>query len=145
MATRRRGVFAVTVFLCCFVNYYFFVGQVTFTLIYFFLRLLTRSFRINLRDFLMLFCEAVVGVLMSCVLLVPTILAVVQNPRVEDVYKRQLRIFSAFPPTSRPAPPRQRGRARRADRACRPAQPRQGIKTVSYTHLDVYKRPRPYP
>lgn len=84
IATRRRGVFAFTVFLCCFVNYYFFVGQVTFTLIYFFLRLFTRSFKLNLRDFLLLFCEAVVGVLMSCVLLVPTILAVVQNPRVDN-------------------------------------------------------------
>ena len=46
--------------------------------------LFTRSFKLNLRDFLLLFCEAVVGVLMSCVLLVPTILAVVQNPRVDN-------------------------------------------------------------
>ena len=84
MATRRRGIFAVTVFACCFVNYYFFVGQVVFTLIYFFLRLIMRSWRLNLRDFLLLFCEAVTGVLMSCVLLVPTILAVIQNPRVNN-------------------------------------------------------------
>ena len=33
MYTRRRGVFALAVFACCFVNYYFFVGQVTFCLI----------------------------------------------------------------------------------------------------------------
>ena len=73
-----------SVFVCCFVNYYFFVGQVVFTLIYFFLRLIVRDWKLNLRDFLLLFCEAVTGVLLSCVLLVPTVLAVVQNPRVDN-------------------------------------------------------------
>lgn len=84
MATKRRGVFALMVFTCCFVNYYFFVGQVAFCLIYFFLRLLTKSWKISLRDFLLLFCEAVLGVLCSCVLLIPTILCVIQNPRVDN-------------------------------------------------------------
>lgn len=81
MYRRRRGLFALTVFACCFVNYYFFVGQVTFTLIYFLLRLLCRSWRISVKDFLLLALEAVLGVGLSCVLLIPSILAVVQNNR----------------------------------------------------------------
>ncbi len=81
MATRRRGLFALTVFACCFVNYYFFVGQVTFTLIYFFLRLLCGRWRIGWKDFLLLALEAVLGVGLSCALLVPSILAVLQNNR----------------------------------------------------------------
>lgn len=84
MEKRRRGVFAFLVFLSCFVNYYFFTGQVTFTLIYFFLRMFCRDWELSLRDFLLLACEAVLGVLCSCVLLVPTVLAVLQNPRVEN-------------------------------------------------------------
>lgn len=84
MYKRRRGIFALTVFACCFINYYFFVGQVVFTLIYGFTRLLCGNWRISLRDFVLLFCEAVLGVLCSCVLLVPTILAVIQNPRVNN-------------------------------------------------------------
>ncbi len=84
MYKRRRGIFALTVFVCCFVNYYFFVGQVVFTLIYGFTRLLSGSWKITLRDFLLLFCEAIIGVLCACVLLVPTILAVIQNPRVDN-------------------------------------------------------------
>ncbi|HEX3038756.1 MAG TPA: YfhO family protein [Caproiciproducens sp.] len=84
MYTRRKGVFALTVFACCFVNYYFFVGQVVFTLIYWFLRMLCGSWKITVRDFLLLLCEAILGVLCSCVLLVPTILAVIQNPRVNN-------------------------------------------------------------
>ena len=43
MATRRRGLFALAVAACCVVNYYFFVGMVTFTVIYFFLRLLCKA------------------------------------------------------------------------------------------------------
>ena len=84
MEKRRRGVFAFMVFLSCFVNYYFFTGQVAFTLIYFFLRLFGGDWRLNLRDFLLLVCEAVLGLLLSCVLLLPTVLAVLQNPRVDN-------------------------------------------------------------
>ena len=84
MATKRRGVFALLVFASCFVNYYFFVGQVVFCLLYFFLRLLLRDWRIGLRDFALLACEAVIGVLCSCALLIPTVLCVVQNPRLDN-------------------------------------------------------------
>lgn len=84
MYKRRRGIFAFTVFACCFVNYYFFTGQVVFVLLYGFTRLFCGNWKISLRDFLLLLCEAVIGVLMACVLLVPTVLAVIQNPRVND-------------------------------------------------------------
>jgi hypothetical protein len=84
MYKRRRGIFAVTVFLCCTVNYYFFVGQVVFLLIYWVVRMLSGSWTISVKDFLLLFCESVIGVLCSCLLLIPTILAVLQNPRVSD-------------------------------------------------------------
>ncbi len=84
MYKRRKGIFALTVFACCFVNYYFFTGQVAFTLIYWFLRMSMGSWKISVRDFLLLLCEAILGVLCSCILLVPTILAVVQNPRVSN-------------------------------------------------------------
>jgi len=84
MYKRRRGVFALTVFACCTVNYYFFVGQVVFCLIYGFTRLLCGNWKISLRDFLLFLCECIIGVLCSCILLVPTILAVIQNPRVSS-------------------------------------------------------------
>lgn len=84
METRRRGVFALAVFGCCFVNYYFFVGQVAFCLIYWFVRMFAGSWNISLRDFLLLALEAVLGVGMACVLLVPSVFAVLQNPRVDN-------------------------------------------------------------
>ncbi len=85
MATRRRGLFALAVAACCLVNYYFFVGQVTFTLIYFFLRMLFGDWRLSVRDFLFLALEAVLGVGISCGLLIPSILAVLQNSRTGNI------------------------------------------------------------
>ncbi len=84
MYKRQRGVFAVMVALCCITNYYFFVGMVTFTVIYFFVRLLSGSWQISVRDFLLLALEAVVGLSMSCVLLIPSILCITQNYRVSN-------------------------------------------------------------
>ena len=84
MATRRRGLFALAVCFCCLANYYFFVGQVTFTLLYFFLRLLCRSWKISLRDFLLLGLEAVLGLGMSGILLLPSVLTVTQNYRASE-------------------------------------------------------------
>lgn len=81
---RRRGLFALAVFACCFVNYYFFVGQVTFALIYFFLRLICRSWQITMKNFLLLALEAVVGLGLACVLLVPSVLTVIQNYRTSN-------------------------------------------------------------
>ncbi len=84
MYERRRGVFALAVFASCFMNYYFFVGQVVFVLLYWIVRMICRSWRITPRDFLWLMFESVLGVVMSGVLLVPSVLAVLQNPRVSN-------------------------------------------------------------
>lgn len=84
MYKRRRGIFALTVFACCFVNYYFFVGQVVFCLIYFVIRLVMKSWKISIKDFFLLLLEGLIGVALSCVLLIPTILAIIQNPRVDN-------------------------------------------------------------
>lgn len=84
MEKRRRGVFAFMVFVCCFVNYYFFVGQVVFCVLYFFARALCGTWRLSVRDFLLLAAEAVIGLICSSAILIPTILCVVQNPRVDN-------------------------------------------------------------
>lgn len=85
MENRRRGLFALAVAFCCLTNYYFFVGQVTFTVVYFFVRLLCKSWHISFKDFLLLALEAVLGLGISCVLLAPSVLAVLQNSRTENL------------------------------------------------------------
>lgn len=84
MYNRRRGVFAFMVGVCCITNYYFFVGTVTFTVLYFFIRLFSRSWKISVKDFLLLALEAVLGLGLSCFLLVPSVLCILQNYRVSN-------------------------------------------------------------
>lgn len=85
MYKRRRGVFAFAVAACAIVNYYFFVGQVVFTLIYFVIRILCKSWRISLKDFFFLIGEAVFGFMVSAIILIPSVLTVMQNNRVDSL------------------------------------------------------------
>ena len=84
METKRKGVVALAVFACCMVNYYFFVGMVAFVIIYWFLRMYLNCWKINVKDFLVLAFEVVVGFAATSVILIPTVLFVIQNPRVND-------------------------------------------------------------
>lgn len=84
MYNRRRGVLAIAVFASCAFNYYFFAGQVVFVLIYWIVRMVSGSFRITLRDFLRMAAEVLIGFGASAVILVPSVLAVLQNPRVDS-------------------------------------------------------------
>ena len=111
MDNHRRGVVALAVFAACLVNYYFFVGMVAFVLIYWFLRMFNGSYKLSGSDFLPLAFEVLVGFGATAVLLLPTVLFVMQNPRLDDfpqgydalVYgseQRYLHIISSmfFPP-----------------------------------------------
>lgn len=84
MYTAKRGVFAAMVALCCVTNYYFFVGMVTFTVIYFFIRLLSGSWKITFRNFICLTAEAVIGLGLACILLMPSVICILQNSRVTN-------------------------------------------------------------
>lgn len=83
---RRRGVFALTVCLCAVVNYYFFVAEVVFTILYFLFRLMAPEFRkgITVKTFWLLAFEAVVGFLASLFLVLPSVLAILGNYRLDE-------------------------------------------------------------
>lgn len=84
MYEKKRGFFALSVFFACWVNYYFFAGQVIFCLLYWGLRLVTRSWRLTWKEFVWMAAEAIVGVGLTGIVLIPTVLAVLQNSRVDN-------------------------------------------------------------
>ena len=84
-AAKRRGLVALTICLSATVNYYFFFGQALFLLIYYIVKLVSRSYRFNIKDFLCLAAEAVIGVLMSMVLMLPSLAAITGNYRVSEI------------------------------------------------------------
>lgn len=83
----RRGWFAFAVFISGSVNYFFFVGEVVFCVMYFFFRCSSLSFKLTMKKFLLLCFEAIVGVLMSLVFLLPSILSILSNNRLDREFK----------------------------------------------------------
>lgn len=103
----KKGAFAIAVAITATISYFFFVSSVVFTVIYFFLRCLEKDFDITSKKFIMLGVEAVIGVAMSCIILLPSVLIVMNNYRVKErmigldyiLYTdkaRVARIFQAF-------------------------------------------------
>ncbi len=81
----RHGLFAFFVAVNLLNNYFFFIGQVVFLVIYFVCKLSARDFRLTGRLFLHLAFESLLGVAMGCLLLVPAVLSLLQNPRTIDL------------------------------------------------------------
>ena len=103
----KKGAFAIAVCITATISYFFFVSSVVFTVIYFFLRCLDKKFSIDFKKFIYLGIEAVIGMAMSCIILLPSVLMVMNNYRVNErmvgldyiLYNdkaRVMRIFQAF-------------------------------------------------
>lgn len=103
----KRGVFGLCVALCGIVNYYFFIAEVVFVIIYFIIRCTDKSFNITFAKSLKLAFEAVAGTFIACAVLVPSYYSICDNPRVDEyltgtdmiVYSdkfRILRIIQSF-------------------------------------------------
>ena len=82
---KRRGIFAVAVFGACVVNYYFFTGQVLFVLMYFLMLCFTKTYRFRIKEFLVLALEVVLGFCATAFVLLPSVLGLMGNPRLEEL------------------------------------------------------------
>lgn len=81
----RRGVFALAVAFCAITNYFFFFGMVVFCVIYFFVRLCSNAIKVKLSRFFVFVFEAVLGLCLSAVLLVPALNAISGNERISNI------------------------------------------------------------
>lgn len=81
MEENKKGVFALAVFAAAFMNYFFFAGMVVFVMIYWLLRMLSGKWSITMPRFGWLLFEAVIGVALAAVLLLPSFFTVIANPR----------------------------------------------------------------
>lgn len=81
----RRGVFPLAVGLLAIVNYYFFFGEVIFCVLYFVVCAFTRKeYKVTVANFFLFALEAVLGLVLSMVLLLPAIMMVLSNPRLDN-------------------------------------------------------------
>lgn len=69
---RRRGIFAVAVCAACVVNYYFFVGQALFVIMYFIVLACTKTWKFKITEFLLLALEVLIGFAGAMFMLLPS-------------------------------------------------------------------------
>lgn len=79
----KRGILAITVFLNALLNFYFFISEVIFLIIYFLVRFTKNSIQSKrlFHNIVSCMIEGVIGVCMSALLFIPSILTVLNNPR----------------------------------------------------------------
>lgn len=77
----KKGFFAIMVAINAMVNYWFFVGEAVFVVLYIFVRMTDKRWRMSMGKFVRIAFEAVLGVGCVTVVLLPSVLALMGNPR----------------------------------------------------------------
>lgn len=88
VVNKRKGIFALTVAINCLANYFFFIGDCVFLVIYFIIRCaMDKRFSVKIGEFFLLAAESVIGVLIAGILFVPSIYQVLDVPRSTNILK----------------------------------------------------------
>lgn len=80
----KNGWFAAAVALNATVNFFFFMGEIVFLLLYYCLRFLAEDFRKSIRRLPIVIWSGLLGIGMSCFLFLPAVLFTLQNPRLNS-------------------------------------------------------------
>lgn len=82
----KKGALTLVTALTAFTNYYFFISEGIFFMIYLVIRCIYKGegFDITVKKFLGIVFECAVGILIAAVLLLPSALAIVDNPRLDE-------------------------------------------------------------
>ncbi len=80
----KRGRFVFVVALCAFTNWFFFIAECIFLVIYFIVKVLTKEYKITLKKFMYLVLESILGVTLAGVVLLPTVLFTTGNGRLDN-------------------------------------------------------------
>lgn len=101
ICNNRKGIFALTTALMAALNYFFFTGEAVFLVIYFIVRCFSKDFPATPKKFFTLLLEAIIGVMLACIILLPAALAILSNYRINEhlygldmvIYGDKTRIF----------------------------------------------------
>ena len=81
MYDNKKGWFGLTVALLAFTNWFFLVGEAVFFILYFGIKLVCKEYKFELKKILNLVFEGVCGAGIAMVVLIPTALFIISNPR----------------------------------------------------------------
>lgn len=86
MYDNKKGWFAIITALLAFTNWFFFIGEVVFAILYFVVKVLTKEYKWEFNKFIIIAFEGLIGTLIAGVVLLPTFLFVLSNPRMESTW-----------------------------------------------------------
>lgn len=81
VVNNRYGFFAAMVAVNCLINYWFFIGEVVFVVLYVIVRLSVGGWGCSFGKFCRIAFESILGVLLASICLIPSVLALMGNPR----------------------------------------------------------------
>lgn len=84
MTENKRGLFALAVAVNAMVNYWFFIGEAVFLVAYFLCRLTSPQWRLTVKRFFGLAAETILGMGLAMVAFLPSVMAILGNPRTTD-------------------------------------------------------------
>ncbi len=84
MTENKHGFFALAITVNAVVNYWFFIGEVFFVIFYFFCRLTSPQWRLTVKKFFSLAAESILGMGLAMFAFLPSVLAILGNPRTTD-------------------------------------------------------------
>lgn len=86
MYENKKGLFLFAVAINAITNYFFFIGQVVFLGLYFIIKWITKEYKMSWKKFFQLAIESILGVGIAAVILIPSIIFVLGNPRVDNIW-----------------------------------------------------------
>ena len=82
----KKGYFALTVSLLAFTNWFMFIGEVVFVVIYYIVKVICKSYVFDLKKFFNILLEGLLGTLLASVVLVPSLFFTISNPRISNSF-----------------------------------------------------------
>lgn len=84
MYENKKGLFALAIAVNAITNYFFFIGQVVFLVLYFIVKMITKEYKLNIKNFIHLAIESLIGVGLAAFIFIPSVIFVLGNPRVDS-------------------------------------------------------------
>jgi len=82
MYDNKKNIIPIVVCALSFTDWFMFIGQGIFTLIYFIVKVIMKEYKLDFKKFVYLVYEVLLGILITTVVLLPTALFTMSNPRV---------------------------------------------------------------
>lgn len=80
----KKTIFGLVVALLAITNWFFFIGEVVFVIIYYIIKLITKSYKFTIKSFISIIIESLLGVMLAAFVLLPSVLFTSSNPRISN-------------------------------------------------------------